>query len=480
MYKGSLVTIDDLSNGQIEDILNLAEEIQEDRPAFYGLASRFIMASLFLEPSTRTRGSFEAAMKRLGGDAITTADATSSSMEKGESLADAVRIWSGYSDLIVLRHPWEGAARLAAEYSDVPVINAGDGSHEHPTQTLLDLYTLRKEFGTLEGLRIILCGDLKNGRTVHSLTYALLRFGAEIFFMSGEGLELPQHVRDKIETVYGRAIVRVDPGYLKALYSEQEATDGGVRLYSDEGATDGGVPQVDAVYMTPSQPHIRALYEDESEVQMNIRPAQREAIYVTRWQRERRTEDDEGDHTARVYPRVTRRSLAGRPFERSIVLHPLPRVDELSADMDSDSRSKYFQQARNGVPVRMALVALMLGLKSWRDGSDRKGVPPPGGKAVSGPEGVNCGNPGCVTQKEPQNVAPEFTFLPTPRVRFVCSYCERENFPAFYRYPWGEVYRRIEEFPSPPLDPSRTAFFLDEANARASGLRLPKKSTGNS
>ena len=157
MYKGSLVTIEDLSNGQIEDILDLAQEIEEDRSGFYGLASRRIMASLFLEPSTRTRGSFEAAMKRLGGDTITTADARSSSMEKGESLADTIRVWSGYSDLIVLRHPWEGAARLAAEYSDVPVINAGDGSHEHPTQTLLDLYTLRKEFGTLEGRKIDLC-----------------------------------------------------------------------------------------------------------------------------------------------------------------------------------------------------------------------------------------------------------------------------------------------------------------------------------
>ena len=154
MYKGSLVTIEDLSNGQIGDILDLAQEIQENLDAFHGLTSRRIMASLFLEPSTRTRGSFEAAMKRLGGETITTADAKSSSMEKGESLADTIRVWSGYSDLIVLRHPWEGAARLAAEYSDVPVINAGDGSHEHPTQTLLDLYTLRKEFGTWKAARL--------------------------------------------------------------------------------------------------------------------------------------------------------------------------------------------------------------------------------------------------------------------------------------------------------------------------------------
>ena len=144
-------------------------------------------------------------MNRLGGRTITTTDARSSSMVKGESLADTVRIWSGYADLLVIRHPWEGAARLAAEYSDVPIINAGDGAHEHPTQTLLDLYTLRNEYKTLEGLRIALCGDLKNSRTVHSLIYALVRFGAEIVFVPAQGLELPDHVRHKMETVYDRA-----------------------------------------------------------------------------------------------------------------------------------------------------------------------------------------------------------------------------------------------------------------------------------
>ena len=202
MYKGSLVTIEDLSNGQIEDILDLAQEIEKDRDSFYGLASRRIMASLFLEPSTRTRSSFEFAMKRLGGDAVITADPKISSIQKGESLADTIRIYSGYSDLIALRHPWDGAARLAAEYSVVPVINAGDGSHEHPTQTLLDLYTLRKEFGTLRGLKIRLHGDLKNGRTVHSLMYGLLRFGAMIKFEAGNGLEPPSHVTSRIENDY--------------------------------------------------------------------------------------------------------------------------------------------------------------------------------------------------------------------------------------------------------------------------------------
>ena len=462
MYKGSLVTIEDLSNGQIEDILDLAQEIEEDRSGFYGLASRRIMASLFLEPSTRTRGSFEAAMKRLGGDTITTADARSSSMEKGESLADTIRVWSGYSDLIVLRHPWEGAARLAAEYSDVPVINAGDGSHEHPTQTLLDLYTLRKEFGTLEGRKIVLCGDLKHGRTVHSLTYALVRFGAEITFMHGEDLELPEHVKHRIEAIYGRALERLaNPGHLMALYG------------MDAAGHDGGHP-VDALYITPSQPHMRALYEDSGGVEIEVTLGKTDAIYITRMQRERDLQDTSGGDLRKLYPKATRRSLAGERFKRTLLLHPLPRVDELSPELDSDSRSKYFEQARHGVPVRMALIALILGLKPWRHRSEQKDVPLKGGVPDWKPGGISCANPICATQKEPQNTSANFTYFSEPRVRLVCGYCEREALPAFFRYPEGGVYRPIEEYP-PALDPNGVAFFMDDAAALASGLSLRQR-----
>ena len=454
MYKGSLVTIEDLSNGQIEDILDLAQEIEEDRNAFYGLASRRIMASLFLEPSTRTRGSFEAAMKRLGGDTITTAEAKSSSMEKGESLADTIRIWSGYSDLIVLRHPWEGAARLAAEYSDVPVVNAGDGSHEHPTQTLLDLYTLRKELGTLEGLKIALCGDLKHGRTVHSLIYALLRFGAAVIFVPGEGLELPGHVIHKIETEYNKPIQKTHHPGLEALYGE--------------GPDDGGAV-VDAIYMTPSQPHSLTLFDS---IALHVDKDESLAFYVTRRQEER--EAMGGNGARKKYPRINAKVLKRPDFSNALILHPLPRVDELSTEVDSDSRSKYFDQARNGVPVRMALIALMLGLKPWRKGgSQLEEAPPNKGIAVSDPPVISCTNPGCVTQKEPQNTKTDFTFSHKPRVRFLCTYCERETFPAFYRYPWGEVYYPADRFPSQKLDPSKCAFFLDEASAQANGLRLP-------
>ena len=455
MYRNSLVTIEDLSDGQIMDVLDLAQEIEGDRDAFYGLASRRIMASLFLEPSTRTRGSFESAMKRLAGDTITVADSKSSSMSKGESLADTIRIWSGYSDLIVLRHPWEGAARLAAEYSDVPIINAGDGSHEHPTQTLLDLYTLRKELGALEGRTIVLCGDLKNGRTIHSLVYALLRFGANVVFAPGEDLGLPDHVKRKIEVEYNKPIQEVRHPDIEALYGQ-------------DGDGDGGVAGVDAIYMTPSQPHSLTLF-DSMEIRLNRE--QSLAFYVTRRQVEREAES--GDGRDKRYPRIDAKVLHRAGFTNAVILHPLPRVDELSSAIDSDPRSKYFQQARNGVPIRMALIALMLGLKPWRRDPEVEAFPGKG-QTVSAPIGdVQCGNPRCVTQMESQSVKAEYTFLQKPQVRFVCCYCERESLPAFYRYPFGEVYRPIGKPASRSFDPT-FAYFTDEASAVASGLRHTK------
>ena len=458
MNGNNVVTIEDLTNGEIEDILNLAAEIDRDRDSFYGMASRHTLASLFFEPSTRTRGSFESAMNRLGGRTITTADGKSSSMEKGETLADTVRIWSGYADLIVIRHPWEGAARLAAEYSEVPVVNAGDGGHEHPTQTLLDLYTLRNEYKTLEGLRIALCGDLKNSRTVHSLIYALIRFGAEIVYVPAEGLELPDHVINKVQTVYRRRIERVAPGSLEALYGgETEEADNSAR--------------VDALYMTPSQPHLRAMYEDGVYVGLPFQGDKPFAIYVTRRQVERDAKGagEAGSRTA--YPRVTASTVKGKDFSRAIFMHPLPRVDELSPEMDSDHRSKYFAQARNGVPVRMALIALLLGLKPWT--GRRSGAVRPGqaGLAISHPEFIRCGNEDCVSRTEPQNARADFTFYRTPKARFVCSYCEWEVTPAFFARPKGEVYYPIDQFSYPLWDASDSLFFVDISAAESLGLR---------
>ena len=454
MYKNSLTTIEDLSTGQIEDILDLAQQIESDRDTFYGLARCRIMASLFLEPSTRTRGSFEAAMKRLGGEVVTVADAKSSSMSKGESLADTIRIWSSYSDLIVIRHPWEGAARLAAEYSDVPVINAGDGSHEHPTQTLLDLYTLRKEFGTLEGRKIVLCGDLKNGRTIHSLIYALLRFGAVIIFVPGEGLGLPDHVVHKIETQYGKPLQKIRHPGLEALYTDGSHTSGDT---------------VDAIYMTPSQPHTLTLFDS---ARLNLGKDESFALYATRRQGERESSEETG--VQQKYPRIDATILNRAEFSKAFILHPLPRVDELSTTIDSDPRSKYFEQAKNGVPVRMALMALMLGLKPWQRGTDQDTTAVTG-QPVSSPQKVQCMNPGCVAQQEPESTKQSFMLFSKPTIRLACSYCERETMPAYYAYPTGEVYYPVDTLPRRRPDLSRFYFFTEEPSARTKGLRVPKR-----
>ena len=419
MYKNCLVTIEDLSNEEIEDILDLAQEMQENLRAFPSLASGHIMACLFFEPSTRTRGSFESAMKRLGGETITTADVRSSSIEKGESLADTIRVWSSYSDLIVMRHPWEGAARLAADYAQVPVINGGDGSHEHPTQTLCDLFTLKAERRSLQGLKVALCGDLKNGRTVHSLIFGLLRFGAELFFVPGEGLDLPEYIKAKIETQYERPIEKIQAGDFQALYG------------STSGGQDGG-GSLDALYVTPSKAHIRALYEDDPRFSLTISAGDAVVFYVTRRQLERESSQAKRRGSAGEYPRVSKETLRKGRFSRAIVLHPLPRVDELSPDMDSDRRSKYFIQAGYGVPVRMALVSLILGLRPWqRAGGKESGTTVHASMLVI-PKGVRCTNSSCVTRWEPQSCDPQFFLFPEPQIRFACKYCEREVVPAFY------------------------------------------------
>jgi aspartate carbamoyltransferase catalytic subunit len=199
----SLVTTDDLSNGEIEGLFALADEMSDSPNEQFGLCRGKIMASLFFEPSTRTRLSFETAMHRLGGSVISAVDVKATSLAKGESLADMARVVGSYADIIVIRHPWEGAAKVVADYTGTPVINAGDGEHEHPTQTLCDLYTIKKERQTIRGLKIALWGDLKHGRTIHSLIYALARFGATILFRPGPGLELPEHVIRKLTAEYG-------------------------------------------------------------------------------------------------------------------------------------------------------------------------------------------------------------------------------------------------------------------------------------
>ncbi len=304
-----LVSILDFSNDEITLVLDTAEQMAQaigweesaERQSLAPLDR--ILATLFFEPSTRTRMSFESAMLRLGGSVISMADARASSAAKGETLADAARIVSGYCDIIVCRHPENGSAQAFAQAASVPVINAGDGHNEHPTQALTDLFCLRRHKGALEGLRVGLCGDLKHGRTAHSLAPALARFGCELTFIAPDILCMPYEVTEQVQ----------------ALGADPEVTE------DLAGALDG----LDVLYMTRIQ---QERFEDPAEYEKY------RGVYVL------------GEKLMKKAP------------ENMLVLHPLPRVDEIAPEIDDDPRAVYFEQARGGVPVRMALIALLLGI----------------------------------------------------------------------------------------------------------------------
>ena len=276
-----------------EAALSAGEELDELRGK--------ILATLFFEPSTRTRLSFEAAMQRLGGRVLSVSEAKSTSASKGESLHDTIKTVDGYADAIVLRHPEVGAAEVAARATRKPVLNAGDGAGEHPTQSLLDLYTIRKEQGRVEGLTISLVGDLKHGRTVHSLATLLSQFGVSFQFVSPQALQMP---RDVVQRVQARGV--------------------SVRETDDLG---------------------RALAESD-------------VVYMTRIQRERFADPAEYDRLKDAY--VLTRAGLGKAKPSITIMHPLPRVNEIAADVDGLPGAAYFRQSANGVPVRMALLALLI------------------------------------------------------------------------------------------------------------------------
>ncbi|ASJ10496.1 aspartate carbamoyltransferase [Thermococcus sp. P6] len=304
-WKGrDVISIRDFSKEDIEFVLKVAERLERELEEKGSLdyARGRILATLFFEPSTRTRLSFESAMHRLGGSVIGFSSASSTSVKKGESLRDTVKTVEQYSDVIVIRHSMEGAARLAAEVADIPVINAGDGSNQHPTQTLLDLYTIKRAFGRIDGLRIGLLGDLKYGRTVHSLAEALAHYEVELYLISPELLRMPEHIVEEL-----RERVRVN-----------ETTD-----------LEGVLPDLDV-------------------------------LYVTRIQRERFPDEEEYLKVKGSY-RVDL-SLLRKAKEGLRVMHPLPRVDEISPEVDGTEHALYFRQVFSGVPVRMALLGLTLGV----------------------------------------------------------------------------------------------------------------------
>ena len=370
----NLLSIGDLTNDEIEEIFELADSAQRSRAD--KAASGQIMATLFYEPSTRTRLSFESAMHRLGGAVISCSDMKASSAAKGESLADTAKVVSSYADLLVVRHYWEGAVQAMAEHADVSVINAGDGSREHPTQTLCDLYTLRKEKGGLKGLTVVVCGDLKNGRTIHSLVFALARFGASVVTLAANGMELPQYVLERLEREYGYTLAPVASDDLNAVVTE-----------------------TDALYLTPKQPHQLALFTQvdaaiQTHLNTMVSGLRYDAFYMTRKQKERMKDGTTGGS----YPTIGPSFLKQQRFKDTLVMHPLPRVDELSPEVDNDRRGIYFKQAAYGVPVRMALLKFLLDHRETKRTTGKKSAP-----WYESPErlGPQCSNPNCVTVAEP-------------------------------------------------------------------------------
>ena len=297
----SVVSISDLSRPDIEAVLQMAKKMEvTSRAKKCKLLDTVNVATLFFEPSTRTRLSFETAANNLGANLISVADGGSSSQKKGETVSDAIRVVAGYSDIIIMRHFIEGAARRAAEVCNKPIINAGDGSNQHPTQTLLDLYTIEKEFGKIDGIKIGLLGDLKYGRTVHSLAHALSLFrNVKIYCIAPKALKMPKHIIDEIR--------------------------GKVEVHETENL----------------QEHL---------VELDV-------LYATRIQKERFPDPLEYERLKNTY--TLDRSILEKIKATFRIMHPLPRVNEISQDLDETNAALYFKQAANGVPVREALLFLL-------------------------------------------------------------------------------------------------------------------------
>jgi len=296
-----IISVKDFSRDEIDYVLKIAQAMEPIATQGSDMLKGKILATLFFEPSTRTRLSFEAAMHKLGGSTIGFAEAEIASVKKGENLADTVRTVENYADVIAVRHPLEGAARLAAEFAKVPIINGGSGAEEHPTQALLDLYTIMKEKGKIDGLKIALLGDLRYGRTVHSLAYAFSLYNIELYLISPESLkmrrEVLQTIKEKIPVTERTSLEKI-------------------------------VPLVDVLYVT--------------RIQKERFPDPAEYIKV------------KGSH------KIDMTTLSDAKKDL-IILHPLPRVDEIAAEVDNTPYARYFQQVWNGIVMRMALLALILG-----------------------------------------------------------------------------------------------------------------------
>jgi len=299
-----IVSIKDFSREEIDFVLQMTDVVEPmAKNGSHGLDGK-IMATLFFEPSTRTRLSFESAMYRYGGKCLGFAEQKVASVQKGENLADTVRVVESYADVLVIRHQLEGAARLAAEFASIPVINAGTGAEEHPTQAMLDLYTMRKEFGKIDGLNVVLAGDLRYGRTVHSLAYALSLYDINLYLVSPSILRMRKEV---LEEVQGR--IKIEE------------------------------------------------LEDLSKVMSKA-----DVIYMTRIQKERYGSLEDYEKVRGSYRLTAEDLTVAKP--NMIVMHPLPRVDEIADSVDGTPHAKYFKQVWYGLLVRMSLIGLVLGALS--------------------------------------------------------------------------------------------------------------------
>ena len=307
MLKGrSLIDPMDLSNDELEDIFELASQIMSSPEEFSKVCEGKLLATLFFEPSTRTRFSFEAAMMRLGGKVIGFSEPNSSSVSKGESLADTIRTVSCYADIIAMRHPKEGSAKVASIYSDIPVINAGDGGHQHPTQTLTDLLTIKQLKGSFNNMTIGICGDLKFGRTVHSLLKAMSRYENNRYILiSPSELQIPNYIREEVLKHNNIEFMEVE-------------------------SLEESIESLDILYMTRVQ---KERFFNEAEY-LRLRDS-----YILDREKLKRAKKD------------------------LMILHPLPRVNEIDYSIDEDERACYFKQAKYGMYVRMALIAKLLGVR---------------------------------------------------------------------------------------------------------------------
>ena len=358
----SLIDITDFSVEELQELLTVASDIAEHPEKYQNACHGKKLATLFFEPSTRTRLSFEAAMYELGGNVIGFSEASSSSASKGESMADTAKILSCYADIMAIRHPMEGAPYVAAQNASIPVINAGDGGHCHPTQTLADLLTIYRENGRFDGLTVGCCGDLKYGRTVHSLLAALARYNnVKVILISPDELRLPDYVKEEV------------------LRKNQVS-------FAETSSLEDAIGQLDVLYMT-------------------------------RIQRERFDSAEDYERLKDSYVLTPEKMLLAQDSMR--VLHPLPRVNEISVKVDSDPRAAYFRQALNGKYMRMALI-----LKLLREA--KEGIVQDKEENVIVDELI-CDNPRCICRIE-QEIAHKFKIVNPSTGECRCIYCEAKKY----------------------------------------------------